>query len=149
MDRSPFERALSRPEHIRGFQKFVLGLFRRQGRGFPFRYLADPYQVLVAEVMLQQTQAERVVPKFLDFITAWPSLELLAEAPLDSVLRLWQGLGYNRRARNLREAARLILRCFDGRIPADEVALCKLPRYRSGHRRRGGGLCIQSAAGFY
>lgn len=79
--------------------------FRRTARPFPWRATTDPYRILVSEVMLQQTQAERVVPYFERFLEVFPNVEALAAAPLDEVLRLWSGLGYNSRAKRLRNAA--------------------------------------------
>lgn len=96
-------------------------------RDLPWRHRRDPWQILVAEVMLQQTQAERVVPKWDDFLDRFPTPFDCAEASLADVLRLWQGLGYPRRARNLHEAARTIVRRHGGRLPDDLEALLLLP----------------------
>ena len=76
----------------------ILGWYAANGRDLPWRRTTDPYAVLVSEIMLQQTQAPRVIPKFAEFLAVYPRLEDLAEAPLDDVLRLWKGLGYNNRA---------------------------------------------------
>ena len=86
-------------------QERILGWYAANGRDLPWRRTTDPYAILVSEMMLQQTQVPRVVPKFAAFLTAYPCLEDLAEAPLDDVLRLWKGLGYNNRARRLRDCA--------------------------------------------
>ena len=83
--------------------------------------------VLVAEVMLQQTQAARVVPKWLAFLDAFPTPAACAAAPLGDVLRRWQGLGYPRRARNLHDAARLMVERHGGAVPDDIDALLALP----------------------
>ncbi len=91
---------------------------------YPWRNTINPYHILVSEVMLQQTQASRVVPKYLTFLEAFPSLEVLAEAPLASVLRHWSGLGYNRRAMHLQEAARTLVEW--GHFPSDPKELIKL-----------------------
>ena len=80
--------------------------FAANARDLPWRKTRDPYAVLVAEVMLQQTQVSRVVPRYLAWLERWPTVEALAGAPLADVLRAWQGLGYNRRAANLHRAAR-------------------------------------------
>jgi A/G-specific adenine glycosylase len=98
-----------------------------QLRDLPWRNERDPWTILVAEVMLQQTQAERVVPKWLAFLDAYPDPTACASAPLADVLRLWQGLGYPRRARNLRDAARLMVERHDGRLPDDLDELLALP----------------------
>jgi A/G-specific adenine glycosylase len=83
----------------------LLAWFDRHGRDLPWRRTNDPYAVLVSEVMLQQTQVERVVPRYVDWLERWPSAAALAAAPLADVIRAWQGLGYNRRAVNLHRAA--------------------------------------------
>jgi len=85
----------------------LLAHYRRTARDLPWRRTQDPYEVLVSEVMLQQTQAARVTPAFDRFIQRFPTLEALAAAPLGAVLREWSGLGYNRRARDLHRIARM------------------------------------------
>jgi A/G-specific adenine glycosylase len=82
--------------------------FAERGRDLPWRRTRDPYAVLVSEVMLQQTQVERVVPRYLAWLETWPTVESLAGAAPAEVIREWQGLGYNRRALNLHRAARRI-----------------------------------------
>jgi A/G-specific adenine glycosylase len=84
----------------------LLAWFGEHGRDLPWRRTRDPYAILVSEVMLQQTQAARVVPRFVAWLERWPTVEALAAAPTAEVLREWQGLGYNRRAVNLHLAAR-------------------------------------------
>jgi len=86
----------------------LLRWFAERGRDLPWRRTRDPYAILVSEVMLQQTQVARVVPRYLEWLERWPTLEALAGAPTDDVLRAWQGLGYNRRALNLQRAARAV-----------------------------------------
>jgi len=86
----------------------LLAWFRKRGRDLPWRSTRDPYAILVSEVMLQQTQVERVVPRYLSWLERWPTAAALAAAPLGDVLRGWQGLGYNRRAVNLHRASRSI-----------------------------------------
>ncbi|HET7744368.1 MAG TPA: A/G-specific adenine glycosylase [Gaiellaceae bacterium] len=83
----------------------LLAWFAGHGRDLPWRHTRDPYAILVSEVMLQQTQVERVVPRFLMWLERWPTVEALAEAPAADVIREWQGLGYNRRAIALHRAA--------------------------------------------
>jgi A/G-specific adenine glycosylase len=80
----------------------------KNGRDLPWRRTRDPYAILVSEVMLQQTQVERVVPRYLAWLERWPSAEALAAAPAAEVIRAWQGLGYNRRGVNLHRAAQQI-----------------------------------------
>jgi A/G-specific adenine glycosylase len=89
-------------------ETLLLEWFGRAGRDLPWRRTRDPYAILVSEVMLQQTQVERVVPRYLVWLERWPSVEALAAAPVAEVIRAWQGLGYNRRAVNLHRAAQQI-----------------------------------------
>jgi len=89
-------------------EKALLAWFRAHGRDLAWRQTRDPYAILVSEVMLQQTQVARVVPRFLAFLERWPNAEALAAASPAEVIREWQGLGYNRRALNLHRAARRI-----------------------------------------
>jgi A/G-specific adenine glycosylase len=89
-------------------EELLLAWFERCGRDLPWRRTHDPYAILVSEVMLQQTQVERVVPRYLDWLERWPTVEALAAAPLADVVREWQGLGYNRRAVSLHRAAERI-----------------------------------------
>jgi A/G-specific adenine glycosylase len=96
-------------------------------RDLPWRRTRDPWLVLVSEVMLQQTQTPRVIPKWRSFRAAYPTPEACAAAPLGDVLRLWQGLGYPRRARNLHRAAVAIEAVHGGMVPADLEALLALP----------------------
>jgi A/G-specific adenine glycosylase len=86
----------------------LLAWFNRHGRDLPWRGTRDPYAILVSETMLQQTQVARVVPRYLDWLERWPTVEALATAPVADVIRAWQGLGYNRRAVNLHRAAQVI-----------------------------------------
>ena len=87
-------------------QAALLDWFATNGRDLPWRGTRDPYAILISEVMLQQTQASRVVPRYVAWLDRWPSLEALAAAPTAEVIRAWQGLGYNRRALSLQRAAR-------------------------------------------
>lgn len=96
-------------------------------RDMPWREDTRPYYVLVSELMLQQTQVARVIPKFEAFIARFPDEQTLAAAPLSDVLTLWQGLGYNRRARYLHEAARMIVKEFNGVFPSTLVDMMRLP----------------------
>jgi A/G-specific adenine glycosylase len=90
--------------------ELLLAWFREHGRDLPWRRTRDPYAILVSEVMLQQTQVERVVPRYLRWLERWPSAAALAAAGAADVIREWQGLGYNRRAVILQRAARRIAR---------------------------------------
>jgi A/G-specific adenine glycosylase len=104
----------------------LLAWFREHGRDLPWRRTRDPYAILVSEVMLQQTQAERVVPRYLAWLERWPTAEALAAAPLGDVIRRWQGLGYNRRAVSLHRAAR---RIAENGWPEDLTELPGVGRY--------------------
>ncbi len=117
----------------------VLGAwFREEGKDYPWRRTADPYAILVSEVMLQQTQIATVLgPK--DYYRRWleifPDVATLARAPEDAVLKAWEGLGYYRRARNLQKAARAVVEEFDGVFPSRAADILKLPgvgRYTAG-----------------
>lgn len=105
----------------------VYGYFAEYRRDLPWRDGADPYRVLVSETMLQQTQVDRVKPKFIAFMQQFPDPQSLANAPIPQLLTAWQGLGYNRRALNLQRAARMIVEQWDGRIPDDPALLQQLP----------------------
>lgn len=115
------------------FQKIVYDFYDRHGRHeLPWRQLGadgqlDPYHVLVSELMLQQTQVGRVIPKFQAFITTFPTIADLAAAPLSAVLTLWSGLGYNRRAKFLWQAATRLQEQYQGTLPADIHELASLP----------------------
>lgn len=87
----------------------------------------DPYRILVSELMLQQTQVPRVIPKFAEFIARFPTITALATAPLEEVLRVWSGLGYNRRAKFLWQTAQIVVRDHHGELPRSAEALVALP----------------------
>ena len=91
-------------------EPLLLAWYRTSARDLPWRRTRDPYAILVSEVMLQQTQVERVVPRYLAWLERWPTVGALATAPTADVIREWQGLGYNRRAVNLHRAARAVAR---------------------------------------
>jgi len=86
----------------------LLAWYSEHGRDLPWRRTQDPYAILVSEVMLQQTQVERVLPRYLAWLARWPTAAALAAAPAADVIRAWQGLGYNRRGLNLHRAAHLV-----------------------------------------
>ncbi len=112
---------------IRAFQKTVYAHYRTYGRDFPWRKTHDPYKILVSEIMLQQTQVERVVEKYRAFLKQFPTVHALAYASLGDVLRAWQGLGYNRRARMLHECAKVVVREYRGKFPKTREKLVALP----------------------
>jgi len=96
------------PLRLEPVQELLLAWFDEHSRDLPWRHTRDPYAILVSEVMLQQTQVARVVPRYLAFLERWPTAESLAAATPGDVIREWQGLGYNRRALSLHRAARKI-----------------------------------------
>jgi A/G-specific adenine glycosylase len=112
---------------IRFFHKMIYTYYKTHGRTFPWRKTHDPYCILVSEIMLQQTQTSRVVDKYKQFINHYPNIRALAHARLRDVLKVWQGLGYNRRALVLRKTANIIVSKFNSRIPRDRDTLMKLP----------------------
>lgn len=115
------------PPDVRGFQHLILEHYRRNGRRLPWRATRDPYHILVSEVMLQQTQVERVVEKYAAFTEKFPDVRALAQAHLRSVLSAWQGLGYNRRAKALKSCAEIIVSRCQGVMPRSYEALLELP----------------------
>ncbi len=112
---------------IRAFRELVWGHYRKHGRKLPWRETTDPYEILVSEVMLQQTQVSRVLSKYRKFLVAFPHIEALAAAPLRDVLQVWQGLGYSRRALALHRLASVVVERHGGTIPSDVETLKKLP----------------------
>jgi|WetSurMetagenome_2_1015567.scaffolds.fasta_scaffold01586_3 A/G-specific adenine glycosylase len=115
------------PQDIQTFQKLVLDHYRESGRDLPWRRTTDPYCILVSEIMLQQTQVDRVAVKYPAFIETFPDVASLAAAPLKEVLAVWQGMGYNRRAIALQKCAQLVITRFDGSLPASIDTLATFP----------------------
>lgn len=112
----------------RAFTNTVKDFYKRHGRrSLPWRLTSNPYHILVSEVMLQQTQVERVIPKYEAFLKRFPTVQKLARASLGDVLREWQGLGYNRRAKMLYECARTVVRERKGVFPDTYSELVALP----------------------
>jgi len=109
------------------FRKIVYVHYKRYARSFPWRKTRDPYKILVSETMLQQTGVERVVQKYRAFLKRFPTIRALARVPLKEVLKEWQGLGYNRRAKLLRDAAKAIVAEYQGKFPKNEKILESLP----------------------
>ena len=109
------------------FQALIWQYYADNARQFPWRDTVDPYAIFLSEVMLQQTQAGRVVAKYEEFMKALPTFEALANASVAEVLRLWQGLGYNRRALNLQKAAQQIQTQWKGVLARDVEAVDSLP----------------------
>jgi A/G-specific adenine glycosylase len=114
------------PVRLREFSRRLRRWFRKHGRDLPWRRTRDPYRVLVSELMLQQTQVARVIDYYERFLTRFPTLQHVAEAPRGNVVKSWEGLGYYARARNLHALARRVTR--DGvAIPSDPAELRELP----------------------
>jgi A/G-specific adenine glycosylase len=110
------------------FIECVRVFYSRAGRHLlPWRKTHNPYRILVSEIMLQQTQVERVIPKFKSFLKRFPTVQALAAASLGEVLTEWQGLGYNRRAKMLQRAAQVIVEEYNGRWPKTYTELLRLP----------------------
>ncbi len=109
------------------FQQQMLQYYANYGRNFPWRQTKDPYAVLASETMLQQTQTHRVVSKYNEFMKRFPDIASLAKAALKDVLAAWQGLGYNRRAKLLQQAAQQIVDQWNGHIPEQREHLEVLP----------------------
>ena len=109
------------------FQKSLLAWYRESNRPLPWRRTRDPYAIWVSEILLQQTRVNTAIGYYERFLARFPTLTDLAEAPIEAVLQIWQGLGYYGRARNLHRAARLLRDEDDGRIPCEPEALEKLP----------------------
>ncbi|KUK63192.1 MAG: HhH-GPD family protein [Methanoculleus marisnigri] len=117
----------STPETIRLFRDLILSHYRAHGRDLPWRRTTDPYRILVSEIMLQQTQVERVAVKYREFLEQFPDFESLARAPRSEVLLAWQGMGYNRRAIALQTTAGRVVDGYGGRLPADPDTLATFP----------------------
>lgn len=109
------------------FREIVWNYYTANKRDFPWRHTVDPYRIFVSEIMLQQTQVDRVVPKYAEFLKAFPDFSSLGNASLKDVLRIWQGMGYNRRAKALKEGAMRVMKEFNGDLPDDERILMTFP----------------------
>jgi A/G-specific adenine glycosylase len=109
------------------FHRKIFDFYRENRRVFPWRETTDRYAVMVSEIMLQQTQAERVVPRYVEWMERFPEIGYLAEATLRDVLRLWSGLGYNSRAQRLQNCAQIVMDRFGGVVPATPGELKALP----------------------
>ena len=119
----------------RRFQRRLLAWYARHRRDLPWRRTENPYHILVSEIMLQQTQVERVIPKYREFLRRYPTFEKLARARPDEVRRTWYPLGYNIRPAHLQGIARETLARYGGRLPADAAALMQMRgigRYTAG-----------------
>ena len=114
---------LPEPSQRRTFRTRLLAWYRAHGRDLPWRRTDDPYHILVSEVMLQQTQVDRVLPKYDEWLRRYPSLARLADAPVHEVAEAWRPLGYNVRPRRLHAIARESVARYGGTLPSDEATL--------------------------
>lgn len=121
--RSAKQQPLPDPDRRKWFRRRLLAWYRRHGRDLPWRQTTDPYHILVSEVMLQQTQVDRVLPKYEEWLAKYPSLHALAEAPVQEVAETWRPLGYNIRPRRLHDIARESVARYGGELPSDEQTL--------------------------
>ena len=120
---------------LRAFQRSLLAWYRRHRRNLPWRKTANPYRILVSEIMLQQTQVDRVVPKYREFLQRYPTVEALAKARTAELRRVWYPLGYNVRPLRLRRIAQRTMREYRGRIPDSYdglLAMDGIGRYTAG-----------------
>lgn len=111
-------------EVISQFRSIIYSFYKQHRRNFPFRQNITPYNVLVSEIMLQQTQTGRVSQKFMNFVEKFPDFLALSKAPLEDVLKVWQGLGYNRRAIALKKISDIVINDYHGKLP-DSIEILK------------------------
>jgi A/G-specific adenine glycosylase len=126
---------LATPERIRTFQQYLLQWYEENGRDLPWRHTRDPYRILVSEIMLHQTQVDRVIPKYYEFLNKYPSFEALAAAPVEELQELWRPLGYNFRPGRLHQIAKYVVTNYNGELPntlKDLMALPGIGRYTAG-----------------
>jgi A/G-specific adenine glycosylase len=115
------------PEAVSAFRKTVYDYYEKHGRNLPWRRTSNPYYIFVSEVMLQQTQVERVMEKYDRFVRVFPDFSSLARASVRDVITEWQGLGYNRRALALLHSAQIIISIHGGALPGTVEELSRLP----------------------
>jgi A/G-specific adenine glycosylase len=115
------------PRAFSRFREIILAFYKKHGREMPWRNTTNPYHIYVSEIMLQQTQVERVNKKYPGFIATFPSFADLADAPLHKILAVWQGMGYNRRAIALQACAGMVIKEHNGFLPSDVAVLETLP----------------------
>lgn len=115
------------PSVVLAFRKRIYDHYDKHGRDLPWRKRVTPYRVLVSEIMLQQTQVDRVIEKYREFLKAFPDFASLAKARAAMLLRLWSGMGYNRRALALKALAQKVMSEHKGRLPSDPAVLITLP----------------------
>src|SRR5262249_34040832 len=123
MAKKPKPLPLPPAQDRRRFRQRLLTWYQRHGRDLPWRKTSDPYHILVSEIMLQQTQVDRVLPKYAEWLAKYPTLHALAEAPEHDVTQTWRPLGYNIRPKRLQSIAREAVARYDGRLPGDQETL--------------------------
>src|SRR6266567_7054344 len=139
MAKKPKPLALPAPPDRRRFRQRLLTWYRRHGRDLPWRKTDDPYHILVSEIMLQQTQVDRVLPKYAEWLAKFPTMEVLAKATDGAVNEAWYPLGYNIRPRRLQSIARESVERYGGKLPRDEETLLSfkgIGAYTAGPIRR-------------
>lgn len=128
---SDFEQSLREKlltsDAVFAFQKIIYAYYHEHARRLPWRETNKPYHILVSEIMLQQTQVERVTEKYDEFIKAFPDFHAVTKAPLQEILKVWQGLGYNRRAIALKKGTELVVTTYNGTLPSRPDLLMSLP----------------------
>jgi A/G-specific adenine glycosylase len=123
----PAAEGVDGPREGKAIRRALRSWYRKNARHMPWRETRDPYCIWLSEVMLQQTQVKTVIPYYTRFVAAYPDIASLARADPQAVLKLWEGLGYYRRAHHLMEAARTIVRAWDGQVPARRETFRSLP----------------------
>ncbi|WP_312431507.1 A/G-specific adenine glycosylase [Lacrimispora sp.] len=123
----PQEKELGARERLKAMERPLLSWYREHARALPWRDKPEPYRVWISEIMLQQTRVEAVKPYFERFMEALPGIKELAAVPEDRLLKLWEGLGYYSRAKNLKKTAELLVEQYGGELPASYEELKKLP----------------------
>ena len=111
----------------KSFRRKLIAWYSEHARDLPWRNTNDPYAILVSEMMLQQTQVDRVIPKFESFMKQFPTVKVLATAPSGKIIAAWQGLGYNRRALYLQKCAQTVTEQYSGVFPQTREELLQLP----------------------
>lgn len=109
------------------FSENLIAWYKKNKRDLPWRHMSDPYKIWIAEIMLQQTQVDQVLPYYEKFVKAFPDIKTLAAATLSEVLKVWEGMGYYARARNLHSAAEIIAKELEGKMPNTHDELIKIP----------------------
>ena len=118
---------MAEKKKIASFRRLVWSFYKKNKRSFPWRETKDPYKILVSEIMLQQTQTDRVIPYYKKWLNRFPDFKTLAVAKFSEIYPFWQGLGYNRRGLNLQKAAQKAIAEYKGKLPADIEVLEEFP----------------------